>query len=215
MAFGFVKHQAEIEHAAVQGLHLTATDRSRVHRGTWKGEPCALETSEWQGPRIALFRSARLTGRDLEIVNVIGISRAPLDAPILGIDLVAARPDAAVIVADLSPLEPPQAAHPSLPAWARGIFSDAPLIERVDPGTAAAPLARVRAMVEAFVTNVNAAGPVSNAALRQSAIERYRRAHLEDERMETMLAHMFGAADAAMLMPEVLFPHVEEIDVHA
>ena len=215
MPFGFVNAQAEIERLAVDGLALSVDTGTPPLRGNWKGEPCVLEAWRWSGPRVAMFRTVRLTGRDVEIVNVLGIARAPLDAPILGIDLVAARADAGVVVADLSPLEPPSTPLATLPEWARGIFSGAPLIARAEPSNAAPALAQVTAMTSEFVARVRTASPNSDDRQWRRAVDRYRSGHLADERMQSMLAHMFGGDRAAQLMREVLFPELQDADVHA
>jgi hypothetical protein len=215
--FGFVDAQAEIERLAVEGLALSvdAGANTPASQGTWKGEPCVLEARRWSGPRVAMFRTVRLIGRDVEIVNVLGIAKAPLDAPILGIDLVAARADAGVVVADLSPLEPPSVPLQTLPEWARGIFSGAPLIARVEPSNAAPALQQVLEMTREFITRVRAASPAGDDGQWRGAVDRYRTGHLNDERMQAMLTHMFGSDRAASLMRDVLFPELQEADVHA
>ncbi|HWI20610.1 MAG TPA: hypothetical protein VNT81_22800, partial [Vicinamibacterales bacterium] len=70
--------------------------------GSWKGQPARLSYRRWRGPKVAIARTVRLLGHELEIANLVAVARPPLDAPILGIDLIAARPDAGLVVADLS-----------------------------------------------------------------------------------------------------------------
>jgi hypothetical protein len=214
MSFGYLTALDAIEQQAIRHLQLSAAPTISTVEGEWKGGAVSLLASRWTGPKVALFRTVRLVGDGLEIANVMGIARSPLGAPILGIDLVAARRDAGVVVADLSPLGP-GASHPSLPEWAQGIFSSRPVIERVTPETAASALTTVLQLVDAFIEAVDAATASIDAAGRHAAVERYRIAHLADERMTTMLSHMFGAERAAMLMRDVLFPVIEDVDVHA
>lgn len=214
MPFGYLSALDAIEQQAINGLALCPDAMPVVREGVWKDAVVTLRVSRWTGPKVALFRTARLTGEAVEIVNVIGFARAPSSAPILGIDLVAVRSDSGVVVADLSPLGP-GVSHPALPGWAQGIFSAAPLIERVTPDTAPAAVSSVMSLLARFIDGVNSAPPAADAQARRDAVERYRDGHLADERMTTMLAHMFGKAQAAALMREVLFPRIEEVDVHA
>jgi hypothetical protein len=217
VSFGFLIALDSLERAIVDGLDLKPSDRlpAAPVEGHWKGHPAILEARNWTGPRIELFRTVRLRGHELEIANAMAIPAAPLDAPILGVDLVAARAEGGVVVADLSPFDAPSLTQPALPDWAQGIFSSSPLIERVTPATASVALDRVADLAARFVTTIDAAVPAASLDARGRALERYRRGHLADERMHTMLVHIFGTERAAMLMRDVLFPQVEEADVHS
>jgi hypothetical protein len=217
-AFGFLRALDAIERRVVRDLKLEsapALGELTEVTGTWKGEPVRLRASAWEGPRVALFRTVRVISEQLEIVNVLGWARAPLAAPILGADLVAARPDAALVVADLSPLDPPGSSAADLPPWAQSIFSASPVFDRVTPETAAASAERVLDLAGRFVQAVQHASAAADPLQRDAAIERYRAAHLEDERMLSMLTRMFGAATAERLMHSVLFPRESSLDVHA
>lgn len=183
--------------------------------GSWKGDTIRWRASAWEGPLVGLFRTVRVTSEHLEIGNVLAWARAPLAAPIFGADLVAARPDSALVIADLSPLDPPASSNPDLPSWAQRIFSSSPLVERISVAAAPLALQRVDDMAAAFVTHVHDAVPAADPRARDAALERYRAAHLEDERMRTMLTEMFGAASAERLLNTVLFPREATLDVHA
>ena len=216
--FGFTAALDAIEQRIVRDLKLesvSAFGDLAAGTGSWKGDAVRWRASAWEGPRVALFRTVRVMSDQLEIVNVLGWARAPLAAPIFGADLVAARPGSALVVADLSPLDPPAVPHSALPPWAQRIFSAAPLIERVTIESAPAVLRRVDELAVQFVVQVRSASPAANPAARDAAIERYRVAHLEDERLLTMLTHMFGAVAAERLLHTVLFPRESTLDVHA
>lgn len=217
MSFGFLTALDSLERTIIEGLGLRRSDRvpDAPVEGHWKGAPAILEARSWTGQRIELFRTVRLRGHDLEIANLLAIPAAPFDAPVLGVDLVAARADGGVVVADLSPFDAPSLPQPALPDWAQGIFSASPLIERVTPATAAAALDRVAGLGARFVATITAASPVESLTARADALARYRRGHLADERMYTMLLHIFGTERAGMLMRDVLFPQVEDANVHS
>jgi hypothetical protein len=216
-AFGFNAALDAIERRMVRDLKLEsvpAFGEWSERTGSWKGDPVRWRAIAWEGPRVGLFRTVRVSSEGLEIVNVLAWARAPLAAPILGIDLVAARHDSAIVVADLSPLDPTPTPNAALPAWAQRIFSPTPIVERVTVDSAPSVLDRVQAMTANFVTLVLGAG-AADPCWRDAAIERYRLAHLDDERMRTMLNHMFGAAHAERLLHTVLFPRESSLDVHA
>ena len=217
-AFGFGAAADAIERRLVGGLKLEsvpAFGHLSEGKGSWKGEAVHWRAAAWEGPRIALLRTVRVIGEHLDIVNVLAWARAPLAAPIFGADFVAARPDSALVVADLSPLDPPGASHAELPAWAQPIFSAAPLLDRVTTNSAPGVLGRVHDLASTFVTEVQNATAAPDAAARAAAVERYRASHLEDDRMRTMLTHMFGAVTADRLLQTVLFPRESTLDVHA
>ena len=217
-AFRFGAALDAIERRIVRDLKLEAAPVFAAWSegtGSWKGDTIRWRASAWEGPRVGLFRTVRVTSEHLEIANVLAWARAPLAAPIFGADLVAARPDSALVVADLSPLDPPATSHPDLPSWAQGVFSSSPLVERVTVASAPLALQRVDEMAAAFATHVHAAVRAADPRARDAALERYRAAHLEDERMRTMLTHMFGAGNAERLLTTVLFPRESTLDVHA
>lgn len=207
-----------IERRIVRGLKLESAPVFAAWSegtGSWNGEAIRWRAAAWEGPRVGLFRTVRVAGEHLEIGNVLAWARAPLAAPIFGADLVAARPDSAQVVADLSPLDPPATSHPDLPAWAQGIFSAAPLVERVDARSAPGALQRLEEIAAAFVTQVHEAVPAADPRARDAAIERFRAAHLKDEGRRTLLTQMFGAANAERLLTTILFPRESTLDVHA
>ena len=217
-AFGFAAALDAIERRVVRDLKLESAPvfaSWSEGTGSWKGDAIRWRAAAWEGPRVGLFRTVRITSEHVEIANVLGWARAPLAAPIFGADLVAARADSALVVADLSPLDPPGTSHAALPAWAHGIFSGAPIVERVNVASASAAVQRVEQMAAEFVSLVHAAVPAADPRAREAALDRYRAAHLEDERMRTMLTHMFGAAHAERLLNTVLFPRESTLDVHA
>ncbi|HWI17379.1 MAG TPA: hypothetical protein VNT81_06515, partial [Vicinamibacterales bacterium] len=77
--------------------------------------------------------------------------------------------------------------------------------ERVNPATAPEALSRVSELCDRFVGFVQRADSLNSSA-REAAVTRYRDEHLQDERMRSMLAHIFGEATAGTLMNNVLFP---------
>lgn len=197
------------ETALVERLYLermSLPGRDSAYFGSWKDHPVKLSFRYWRGPKVAVARTVSLEGHDLEIGNLVAVARTPLDAPILGVDLVAARQDAGLVVADLSPLIGTGCAVEGLPEWARTIFSPAPLIARVTPDTAPGALSEVGRLCERFAALVENAAPLESTSARDVAVERYRDEHLRDDRMRSMLAHMFGEGTAGILMTDVLFP---------
>jgi hypothetical protein len=207
--FGFLEAADAIEQRAVAGLSLAPLelDPSLANvTGTWKDAAVRLEARAWSGPQVALFRTVRVTAAQLAIVNVVSFARPPIAAPILGVDLVGARPDAGLVVADLSPLDPPGASIPEIPAWAQPIFSASPIFERVTPDSAAALLPRVVQMLDRFIDTIHDEPDGDGADWCAAAIDRYLEAHHGDDRMRTMLGHMFGATTAQRLWDAVLFP---------
>lgn len=213
--FGFATHAVRLEGHLTRALALEPipleaelADRD----GRWKGSLARLTASAWRGPSVSFARFVSLSGPALDIGNVLVLPQPPLDAPIFGADLVGVRPDAGLIVADLSPVAgvPPAAASAPLPDWAAGVFSDDPLIERVAAdASAAAALARVDAMAERFTASVTASAgaPPSRSpdAIREAHV-RYMLAHRRDEKTAAMLGQIFGAAWAAAFVERVLFP---------
>lgn len=204
--------RAALERLALQPLPLPA-DLARA-AGCWKDSPVDWQARVYTGPRISLFRIVEVTAPGMEIVNVLGMARSPLDAPIFGADFVAARPDQGLIVADLSPLSLPGSTDDRLPTWARTVFSASPIVERVTPSTAGAAIERASAAFDRFTQLVLTAAPTDVSA-RSAAIERYLNAHLDDERMRTMLSHMFGATLSQRLWDAVLFPREFSLHAHA
>lgn len=217
-AFGFLRALDAIESRIVRQLKLETVpafgDLAEM-TGAWKGDEVRWRACAWEGPRVGLFRTVRVMSEQLEIVNVLGWARAPLAAPIFGADLIAARADTALVVADLSPLEPAGSTAPDLPAWAQQIFSPDPVFERITPSTAPAALQRVHDLSARFVASVQSASAAAPPPARDAALDRYRNAHLADDRMRAMLTRMFGAATAERLMHSVLFPRESTLDVHA
>ncbi len=198
-----------IESALSDRLHLkqmSLAGRASAYTGSWKGRDVRLSFRFWCGPKVAVARTVRLEGSELEIANLVAVAARPYDAPILGIDLVAARPDAGLVVADLSPLSGAGCEIAGLPDWARIIFSADPIFARVTPETAPDALARIAGMAGRFAGLVADAPALESTALRDAAVERYRDCHLQDERMRSMLANMFGPDTATTLMNDVLFP---------
>ena len=207
--FGFRAAADSIEQRAIDALFLAplALDPSvTTVTGTWKDAPVTLEARAWSGPSVALFRTVRVTAPQLAIVNLLAFARPPLAAPILGVDLVGARPDSGLVVADLSPLDPPGASRPEIPGWAQAIFSASPILERVTPDTAAAAVQQATNLLERFIDTIRSERGGAGADWCAAAIDRYLDAHRGDERMRTMLAHMFGAVTAQQLWDAVLFP---------
>ena len=207
--FPFLDAATGIEQRAVQQLSLAPLELDAslaAVAGRWKDAPVRLEARLWSGPQVAFFRTVRVTGPQLAIVNVVAFARPPIAAPILGIDLVGARADAGLVVADLSPLDPPGVSAPDIPAWAQPVFSTAPIFERVTADSAPVALQRVSDAVDRFIAAIHDAPDGDGADWCAAAIDRYMNAHLGDERMRTMLAHMFGADTAQRLWDTVLFP---------
>lgn len=198
-----------IEAVLSQRLHLkqmSLAGRDSSYAGSWKGRAVMMSLRFWCGPKVAVARTVRLQGHEVEIANLVAVAGRSFDAPILGIDLVAARPDAGLVIADLSPLSGAGCEVAGMPEWARTIFSADPIVARVTPETAPEALARVATLSERFADRVADAPALNSSAARDAAVERYRTCHLQDERMLSMLAHMFGAATATMLMNDILFP---------
>lgn len=217
-AFGFLAVLDQIERRVVRELKLEsapALGALTEVTGHWKGEPVRLRASAWEGPRVALFRTVRVIGEDLEIVNVLAWARAPLQAPILGIDLVAARPNAAMVLADLSPLDPQPPTAADVPSWARSIFSPAPIAGQFTTAGVAAAIDGVMDLTDRFARAVHGASAAADPRSREAAIERYRAARLDDQLMRSMLTKMFGAATAERLLHSVLYPRESALDVHA
>lgn len=83
-----------IEAALSERLHLkqmSLAGRASAYTGSWKGREVRMSFRFWCGPKVAIARTVRLEGSDLEIGNRVAVAARPYDAPILGIDLVAAQ----------------------------------------------------------------------------------------------------------------------------
>ena len=211
MLFGFATHVDRIETRLVDALSLSPQalpPELSAATGTWKGEPASIASTAWSGPAIALARCVRVTGASLDIGNLLVVPDPSRDAPIFGVDLVAARPVAGLVVADLSPLvaDPAAASRVDLPEWARAIFSASPLLRRVTPSGAAEAFEAVDAMADEFVRRVRSAAPLPGAGQATEAHRRYMDAHRSDERTVTMLANIFGSDWATAFVAQVLYP---------
>lgn len=208
-----------MERSLTESLRLTPLHLQTIapdgFPGAWKGAAVTLKFRAWSGPKVAVARSVTLEGHELEIANFVAVARRPLEAPILGIDLISARPDAGLVVADLSPLSGPGCSVPGIPDWARMIFSNDPIFTRVTPDTAPDTLSRVKGLCDRFAALVTDAVPHPSPDRRDAAVKQYREQHLQDDRMRAMLAHIFGADAATTLMSGVLFPPELSDDVCA
>ena len=209
--FGFAAHVDRIESRLVDALSLSPLPLPpalSAATGAWKGESASIAATAWSGPAIALARFVRLTGAALDIGNVLVVPSPWRDAPIFGVDLVAARPDAGLVVADLSPLayDPGAAPRMDLPEWARSIFSASPVLRRITPSGAPEALEAVDAMAQEFVARLAGAPQLTASADATHAQRRYMEAHRSDERTVTMLANIFGTAWATPFVSQVLYP---------
>ena len=209
-AFGFAEAVARIETRMTADLSLTP-DPLRpglaTAEGAWKGDAVRIVANAWNGPVVRFARFVRLTSPVLDIGNLLVLPRPPSAAPIFGADLVAARPDAGLIVADLSPVDgvPAPSPNPGLPEWTAGIFSASPMFVRVTVDETASALAAVEAMARTFMEALRRGAPLPDGQVAD-AHRRYLSAHRRDDKMMTMLAHIFGPAWTADFVDAVLFP---------
>lgn len=174
--------------------------------GAWKGAPVRLSTRAWRGEGLASFRVVTLEGAGLEIANLLAVPAPGHAGIVFGADLVSARPDMALVVADLSPLagspSAPAAAN-ALPPWAEAVFSNDPLVVRLTPDAADAAERPLHRLAARFCAAPPAGLP---ADVHRNGVERYMRAHRSDDRTKTMLAHMFGAAWTEAFIDRILYP---------
>jgi hypothetical protein len=202
--------------AARLGLRrrLLPEDLATFH-GTWKGHPVVVDTTAWDGPAIAYGRVVTVRGGDLDIGNLLYVPRPTLDVPVLGIDLVRARPDVAIVVADLSPVDRQPANDGETPSdapeWARGILSPQALIARSHPDLAAPLLTRIDAFVNRFMSDVESGRPSRDESNARAGQARYLEAHRRDRPMRQMLAGMTSGAWADRFFADVLFPLPEPL----
>ena len=210
-AFGFADAVARIEAALAASLGLIAAPLRHGladATGTWKGDPVRIVSTAWTGPAVRFARFVRVSSNALDIGNLLVMPRPPSAAPIFGADLVAARSDAGLVAADLSPVAapPPAAADAKLPEWTAGIFSASPIFVRVGPADAAQAVKEVEALADTFSNAVRRGAPVLPPFIVEAAHQRYLAAHRRDEKMATMLGHIFGASWTAEFIDAVLFP---------
>jgi hypothetical protein len=197
----------------VDGLSLSPLALPRemaVMDGSWKGAPVRLEARAYAGPRIRYARFVHISGETLEIANALCLSSPEFALPILGVDLVDVGREAAVAVADLSPvLERPSApgAARDLPSWCAAWFSPAALFARITPPDADAVQRRLLDDASAFVGMAEAAGADhgSTGRVRQRQ-DAYCTAHLDDDRGLQLLLKIFDPALGARFLRDVLFP---------
>lgn len=174
-------------------------------RGTWKGAPVTLSARAWAGDRTALFRVVILEGEGLEIANLLALPAAGAGDQIFGADLVAARPDAALVVADLSPVQDASriSTAAGLPPWAAAVFSNEPLLLRISRPERDAALQRLHRLADRFLAPRACAQP---SAIYQPALSRYLHAHRADERTRGLLARIFGAEWTDTFIEQILYP---------
>lgn len=200
---------------------------ARMH-GSWRDAPAELVTRAWTGPRVRYARVAAVSGAGLCIGNLLVVPAPAFASPILGVDLVAAGRDTALLAADLSPTQAPgsparsraeralQDIHAqlaglplagALPAWATHCFSSSPLFVRVPmsqlPRAGEAVLALSRWLVADLC---DAAADDAGAAATDGAAREYMAAHLEDAQTLGMLAKIFRSGPTDRYARMVLFP---------
>lgn len=215
--FGFADVLAACERTLVAGLTLaplTLPPDLATMDGEWKGAPVRLRARAWSGPRIRYARFVHVDGA-LDIANLLCLSRPEWPLPLLGADLVDVGREAAVVVADLSPLAPRQAPHPraaELPAWCAAWLSDGALFTRVTPDEASTVEHRVLDHVRTYVDLAASARPHQGGAddVRQRQ-QAYCAAHLEDDRGLQLLVRMFDHGRGERFLREVLFPIGEAV----
>lgn len=209
--FGFGAHALRLERQLAESLDLTPLPLAphlASKDGRWKGSSATLTATAWHGPSVAFARFVSLTAPALDIGNILVMPRRDLPAPIFGADLVGARPDAGLVVADLSPVVggTDSAAAGSLPEWAAGVFSASPVIERITPEHVFGALGRVDDMARRFVTLLAGSTAASDGLAIRAAHARYIDAHRRDEKTAAMLANIFGGEWAASFVDHVLYP---------
>lgn len=195
--------------------------------GTFRGARVTLEARAYRGPHTAYARVVRVSGAELEIVNVLCLSTPERALPILGVDLVALARDTLVAVADLSPLHPEPATRArqlaplarrrlerpfelpagELPAWCVDWFSPEALLTRVPARALPLVAEAVHAYVEAYVELARTSEPDGSVVEAVSAGQRgYARAHVEHDRGLGLLKKLFDPTLAERFLAEVLFP---------
>jgi hypothetical protein len=209
--FGFGAHALRLERHLAESLELTPLHlppHLAAKDGRWKGSAATLLATAWHGPSVAFARFVSLTAPALDIGNILVMPRRDLAAPIFGADLVGARPETGLVVADLSPVVgggDATAAGP-LPEWAAGVFSASPVIERITPEQVFGALGRVDDMARRFVTLLTGSAAAGDGAAIRAAHARYIEAHRRDEKTAAMLANIFGGEWAAHFVDHVLYP---------
>lgn len=187
------------------------------------GKPLELEALAFSARGVAYGRCVAIGGPDLWIENTVVISDPAFALPILGVELLVFRGRMHLIVADMFPLLGRDEGvmddigprfedigeTPAMPAWAKKIFSRAPVFRK--PRSEASLGAGAQAMAtvgEAWLARARAASPVSDPSLREQARERlidYARVHADDDPSGPFLERAFGQR-GERLLGEVLFP---------
>jgi hypothetical protein len=209
--FGFGAHALRLERHLADSLQLTPLPlppEFTTREGRWKGSGATLMATAWSGPSVAFARFVSLTAPALDIGNILVMPRRDLAAPIFGADLVGARPDAGLVVADLSPVVggPDGAPAAPLPDWAAGVFSSTPVIERTSPEHVFRALGQVDDMARRFVSLLGETTTPGDGDSILAAHARYIDAHRRDEKTAAMLANIFGGEWAAAFVDRVLYP---------
>lgn len=211
------------------GLDPLALAPEHAHmQGRWRGAPAELLTRAWSGPRVRYARCSTLSGADLCIGNLLVVPASAFAGPILGVDLVAAGRDTALLAADLSPTQAPSSpararaeralqdvraalaelppAGP-LPAWATRCFSPSAVFVRVPLSRLSLAGEAVLAMSRWLVAELRgAAADEAGAADTDRAVREYMAAHLGDAATLGMLAKIFRPGPADRYARMVLFP---------
>lgn len=204
-----------------------APELARMH-GSWRDAPAELHTRAWAGPRVRYARCASLSGAGLCIGNLLVVPAPAFASPILGVDLVAAGRDTALLAADLSPTQGPgsparppaeRALHDvhatlaelppagALPAWAARCFSPSPLFVRVPTSRLSLAGEAVLALSRWLVADLRGAvADDAGAAATDRAAREYMAAHLDDAQTLGMLAKIFRPGPADRYARMVLFP---------
>lgn len=209
---------------------LTIDPQLARAEGTLRGAPVVIETQAWRGSAgspIAWARFATLEGAGIDVGNVVVLAHPRFPLPILGADLVALTPRAAMMAADLSPTLPPgprrdaqladlartRVRHPALPpagelpAFCARFFSPHHVYTRYAPEQREVAEAVLADLVRAYVSLVRTT-PADDASVEiVTALQAdYADAHVADDKGLELLARAFGRPWALRYVHEIMFP---------
>jgi hypothetical protein len=185
--------------------------------------PLDMQVQAFSAESVGYGRLARMTGPGTWVFNLVVCPRDELVLPVLGIEVLVFRGRVHLLVADLFPLDDDSeglmsslaarfdglGVQPSMPDWARKIFSATPIFRK--PGTAEAIEETAEAIVLCAALWFRLAGqpcersPAARVEARRRRIA-YLEHHLQDEPANPFLRRTFGDALGGRLVREVLFP---------